>query len=55
MAWDAGNPGANDRKEARKVEAVDDPRGMAAAIVQEVDGAVIARTVVRRPATSQEG
>ena len=55
IAWDAGNPSADDRKEAGEVEAVGDVRGMAAAIVQEVDGAVIARTVVLGPALSQEG
>ena len=45
MAWDAGNPSADDRKEAREVEELDDPRGMAAAIVQEEDGEVIEFTV----------
>lgn len=40
MAWDAGNPSADDRKEAREVEEIDDPRGMSAAIIQEVDGAL---------------
>ena len=42
MAWDAGNPSADNRKEATEVESVDDLKGMAAAIIQEVDGAVIA-------------
>ena len=55
MAWDAGNPSADVRKEAREVEELNNPRGMAAAIVEEVNGAVIGYTVVRGPATSQEG
>ena len=50
MAWDAGNPSADDHKEAREVEELNDPRGMAAAIVQEEDGEVIEYTVVRGPA-----
>ena len=48
MAWDAGNPSTDDCKEAIEVEELNDPRGMAAAIVQEVDGAVIEYTVVTR-------
>ena len=55
MSWDPGNPSDEDRKEAREVKFVDDPNGMAAAIVQEVDGMVIAHTVIRGLVTSQEG
>ena len=54
-AWDAGNPSVEERQEAREVDEVDDPKGMAAAIIQEVDGEVVFRTVLRGPATSQEG
>ena len=43
-AWDAGNPSIVERQEAREVDQVDDPKGMAAAIIQEVDGEVVSRT-----------
>ena len=37
-AWDAGNPSVAERQEAREVDEIDDPKGMAAAVIQEVDG-----------------
>ena len=49
LAMDAGTPDANSRKEARGAEFVDDPKGMAATIIQDVGGAVIAHTVMRGP------
>ena len=36
FAMDAGNPSAESRGEARGGESIDDPEGMAAAIVQDV-------------------
>ena len=55
LAMDAGTPGAESRKEARGAQFVDDPKGMAAAIIQDEGGVVIAHTVVRGPGTAQEG
>ena len=50
--WDAGNPSTEERQEAREVDEVDDPKGMATAIIQEVDGEVDSRTALRGPAMS---
>ena len=52
---DAGTPNAAIRKEAREAEFVDDPAGMAAAIVQDVGGEMVRHTVMRGPGTAQEG
>ena len=55
FAMDAGHPSAESRAEARGVETVNDPEGMAAAIVQDVGGRAISHSVMRGPATAQEG
>ena len=55
LAMDAGNQDAESRKEARGAEFVDDPEGIAAAIVQDVDGEAVSYSVMRGPATAQEG
>ena len=55
LAMDAGNPDAESRKEARGAEFIDDPKGMAAAIVQDVNGEAVSYSVMRGPATAQEG
>ena len=52
---DAGNPDAESRKEARGEEFINDPKGMAAAIVQDVGGEAVSYSVMRGPATAQEG
>ena len=52
---DAGTPDAESRKVARGVELVEDPKGMAAAIIQDVGGVSVAHTVMRGPGTAQEG
>ena len=52
---DAGNPDAESRKEARGEEFINDPKGMAAAIVQGVGGEAVSCSVMRGPATAQEG
>ena len=40
VAWDAGNPSVAERQEAREEEDIEDPQGMAAAIIQEAGGEV---------------
>ena len=55
FAMDAGTPGAESMKAAKKVEFVDEPAGMCAAVVQVAGGVAIAHTVMRGPGTAQEG
>ena len=55
LAMDAGTPDVESRKVARGVELVEDPKGMAAAIIQDVGGVSVAHTVMRGPGTAQEG
>ena len=55
LGWDAGNPSMAERQEAREEDDIEDPEGMAAAIVQEAGGEVVSRTILRGPATAQEG
>ena len=54
-AMDAGNPDAESQGEARGEESIDDPEGMGAAIVQDVDGQAVSYSVMRGPATAEEG
>ena len=55
LAMDAGTRGAESMKASWKVEFVDEPAGMSAAIVQVAGGVVIAHTLMRPPGTAQEG
>ena len=52
---EAGKPDAESRGEARGEEFVDDPEGMAAAIVQDVEGRAVSYSVMKGPGTGQEG
>ena len=52
---DAGNPSTESRAEARGEESIDDPEGMPPAIVPHVGGRAISYSVMRGPATAQEG
>ena len=38
LGWDAGNPSVAERQEAREEDDIEDPEGMAAAIIQEAGG-----------------
>ena len=55
LAMDAGTRGAESMKASWKVEFVDEPAGMSAAIAQVVAGLAIVHTVMRGPGTAQEG
>ena len=46
LAMDAGTPDAESRKVARGVEFVEDTKGMAAAIIQNVRGVFVTHTVM---------
>ena len=55
LPMDSGTPSAESMKAARRVEFVDEPAGMTAAVAQVVGGEAIAHTVMFGLGTAQEG